>query len=288
MTRWASLALLLLLPLACPLDARSQSVWQTGDSGAQVWQDVPDADKDIHPLTSFTITLRVPGSIPGDVISWTPIQPATLLLTLHDDGRVSFQMGAKQIILRSHLINTSVTPPRNRVNTFLVMPSPTPVPPEPTPIPPGPTPTPVPPTPVPPTPIPPTPTPDGLPFPSPNGLGVIILRESQQTGSLPASQVAIFSSAKLQKWLNDNAAKSGTNGADRAWRLLDDDLTDAHLANIPPEIAEAYRRTVIAANGRLPFIAAANGKTNRGVAVELPKTIDETIALLQPYAGGGP
>ena len=132
----------------------------------------------------------------------------------------------------------------------------------------------------PPPPPPPPPDPTQAPFPSP-GLAVVILREGQETGLLPPSQSAIFTSSKVLQWLAGNTVRLGDGAGFRVW---DDDLKQADLRFSDPIMAAAYPLVKEQSNGRLPWIAISTGKG--GFSGPLPATVDETLALLKKYGGG--
>jgi hypothetical protein len=118
----------------------------------------------------------------------------------------------------------------------------------------------------PPPPKPPGPTPPG-PAPIPvAGLRVLIIEETADRGTLPASQAMIFESSKVLGWLRGNANNN--------WRVWDKDIDPAAA---PVEFRDALKiqRT------SLPWIVISNGTT--GFSGPLPKTVDETVALLEKY-----
>ena len=117
--------------------------------------------------------------------------------------------------------------------------------------------------------------PTEAPFPSPNGLSFLIIREATETGSLEPSQMTIFTSSRLLQFGNQHA-----KGAGGFFRIWDDDHTDEQLNDVPHEIKVAYQ-TVLRSGKPLPLIAIANG--DRGYLGPLPKTLDDTMKLLERY-----
>lgn len=133
----------------------------------------------------------------------------------------------------------------------------------------------------------PDPDPDPItdaPFPSP-GFAAIVIYETQETGKLPASQSGILNSAQVKQYLNSRCAKiDGPDGKQTyAWRMWDDDYTDAQLANSPDVMRTAYRAVLSQAGGKLPWIAVSDGKT--GFSGPLPTNVADTMALLKKYGG---
>lgn len=110
---------------------------------------------------------------------------------------------------------------------------------------------------------------------------MLIIREAQETGRLPSSQAAIFSSPRVLKYLQEKTAKA--NGTDPLVRVWDDDYTDEQLANSPAVMRDAYKRIMPAARGHLPWIAISNGTD--GHSGPLPLTVEDTMELLRKYGG---
>lgn len=119
-------------------------------------------------------------------------------------------------------------------------------------------------------PPPPPPPPKTAPWES-QGLSVLILRESQSTGSLPLPQRAIFTNSKVLRWLTDNA-KAG-------FRIWDDDIED--VGNAPEVLKQAFAVVKAAIVNDVPTLGISNGKT--GYLGPLPQTAEELLALLEQY-----
>ena len=119
----------------------------------------------------------------------------------------------------------------------------------------------------------PGPDPQEAPFPS-TGLAVMVLREASDPARLPPEQRAIFTSAKVLQWLGAHC---------EFFRILDDDFEGADLENLPPEVAEAYRRTLELREGDGPYLAISTG--DGGYHGPLPGSIDAMMALLKKYGG---
>lgn len=115
----------------------------------------------------------------------------------------------------------------------------------------------------PPTPVDPV---DPAPIPT-DGLRVLIVREYDETAAnMPASQQRIFTDSKVLGWLKVNAPGK--------WRIWD---ADGDASKAPEEFQAALKRP----RGGLPWIVISNGTT--GFEGPLPKTADETVALLEKY-----
>lgn len=119
----------------------------------------------------------------------------------------------------------------------------------------------------PPTPDPPKPDVDPI-LPG-NGFRVMILYESGDR--LPAGQAAIITSAKLRDYIESKGGKD-------SYRIWDDDLTDANLANQPAEWRTGFANAKKAAKS-VPWLIATNG--SKQVSVALPADVDTTIQVLQ-------
>lgn len=118
-----------------------------------------------------------------------------------------------------------------------------------------------------PTPVPPKPDVDPI-LPG-NGFRAMILYESGDR--LPAGQSAILTSARLRDYLK-------SKGGEDCYRIWDDDLTDANLANQPQEWRTGFANVKKAAES-VPWLVATNG--SKQVSVALPHDVDTTIQVLQ-------
>jgi len=152
------------------------------------------------------------------------------------------------------------------------------------PVPPTPPPTPpVPPTP--PTPPTPTPTPTPTPIPTPTtGLHVIIVDNENVRGTLPQSQVNIFSSKEVADWLKKNTAK--TSDGQPAFRFSSNDSLvgeEARKLELPIFVEgwDTLMKAVSEGKVQLPAWAISNG--SRGVIEPLPTSIEATIRRLEEY-----
>ena len=108
------------------------------------------------------------------------------------------------------------------------------------------------------------PPPDVVPLPV-TGLHVLIIEEMDDRSGLPASQVSIFSSTKLWDWFAANNVQ---------WRQFD---YDADLSLVDQKWKDAMARP----RQSTPWIIASNGTS--GYEGPLPKSVDETITLLEKY-----
>lgn len=147
-------------------------------------------------------------------------------------------------------------------------------------------------TPVPPTPDPgPGPNPDPTPNPNPDpflgkttgskvqgeqkasGLRVLIKYESQDLNKYPASQTGILYSQSFRDYL-DSKCLVGSDGKTKDWRMYDKDVD---LTNE----SEMWQKVMKRPSPSLPWIVIGNGKT--GYEGPLPKTVDESTALVKKY-----
>jgi len=149
---------------------------------------------------------------------------------------------------------------------------------EPGPLPPGPG-----PTPPGPTPPGPTPTPGVLPIAG-DGLRVLIIEESGERAKLPIGQYNSMFGKRVNDYLRAKCAKDGRGEPEaRVWDKDDD--TSAS----PQHWKDAFKRQQDGGTdgkgkrASLPWVMIANGKD--GIECPLPKTVDETIALLTKFGG---
>lgn len=112
---------------------------------------------------------------------------------------------------------------------------------------------------------PPTPV-DPSPIPG-DGLRVMIRYEREDFNKLPSSQIAIFTSTEVLQWLMANAVKDG-------YRIWDKDVDTQFESSI-------WQDAMKLPYDSLPWISISNGVTS--YSGPLPKTIAETITLLQKY-----
>lgn len=112
----------------------------------------------------------------------------------------------------------------------------------------------------------PEPRPDVV-VPVPAGqLWVLILEETASRRSLPASQVRIFTSTKVQGWLRKNAP-------DR-WRIWDKDVN-------PSKAPEVLRGMFALSRESLPWIFISNDVNSH--SGPLPTSEAELLALLETF-----
>jgi hypothetical protein len=103
----------------------------------------------------------------------------------------------------------------------------------------------------------------GLPV-NDKGLHVLIVEETADRGKLPLSQSAIFTSAPLAQYLDQNA---------HDWRVFDQNID---LVDQP----DKWKRALEAAQ-EPPYIVIWNG--NRGTKGPLPLTVDAVIDAVEDY-----
>lgn len=105
------------------------------------------------------------------------------------------------------------------------------------------------------------------------GFRILIVEESSQRHTLPASQVAIFTSAAITEYANAKCAK--IEGVPE-FRVYDPDVP------LTSE-SETWKEAMAVARTSLPWLICSDGK--RGYSGPLPKTVDETLAILKRYGG---
>lgn len=121
----------------------------------------------------------------------------------------------------------------------------------------------------------PKPAPDVLPVRS---LHVLIIEEKDDRASLPSSQVDIFASPDLRKWLVEHNVQ---------WRSFDKDVDMSQAAKVWQDAMDQVRvrnsdGTVELKSGvSMPWVIASNGSD--GYFGPLPKSVDELIKLLENY-----
>jgi len=122
----------------------------------------------------------------------------------------------------------------------------------------------------------PQPIPDGVPFPSPDGLRVLIIEETAQRGDLAKGQQVILFGREVRKWLDDNTV---SDGEFVGWRIWDDDYTPDQLGHVSNVWKQAYTAAKQGSAGEVPWLVAANGAS--GYAGPLPDTAGELLELLE-------
>ena len=135
---------------------------------------------------------------------------------------------------------------------------------------------PVPPGPTPPDPTPPDPVIDEAPFPSPDGLRLLILEEATARGSLPPGQQVIIFGSEGRRLLASSTVSNQSTGGYAIW---DDDFSPIDLGKVSPLWKAAYAAAKKDAGVNVPWIVVANGK--KGFSGPLPKDIAELRALLE-------
>lgn len=111
------------------------------------------------------------------------------------------------------------------------------------------------------------PPPDVVPIPT-TTLHVLIVEEADERGTLPASQVSIFTSTDLRKWLTESKAQ---------WRIFDKDVPQEQLA----DVWKAGLKKVSDSGLQLPVVLVSNG--SKGTIEKLPKSVGELTTLLEKY-----
>jgi hypothetical protein len=134
-----------------------------------------------------------------------------------------------------------------------------------------------------PTPIPP-PTPTDVPFSgiTPIGLRVMIVEESALRGKLLAGQISIIQGKRVRDYL-DSKCPPGPDGKQREYWILDQNDDVSGLAQ---HWQDAMKRAKDKSGGKLPWLLVGNGK--EGHEGELPRTVDEMLALLKKYGEPAP
>lgn len=111
------------------------------------------------------------------------------------------------------------------------------------------------------------PPPDVVPVPT-TTLHVLIVEESDERGTLPASQVSIFTSTDLRKWLTESKAQ---------WRIFDQNVPQEQLA----DVWKSGLKKVSESGLQLPVVLVSNG--SKGTIEKLPKSVADLTALLEKY-----
>lgn len=165
------------------------------------------------------------------------------------------------------------------------------------------------PDPVPPDPVPPDPAPNPAPIPA-EGFRTLIVYESKDLTSYPASQSNILYTKEIRDYLNSKTVK-GADTKTGEWRIWDKDVdatnetklwqdalkrprtltikdvaVDKYEVWSPSGLVATFPRreeAVALSSKTLPWIVISTGKT--GYEGPLPKTVAETLALLKKYGG---
>jgi len=117
-----------------------------------------------------------------------------------------------------------------------------------------------------------TPPVDPAPIPLP-GLRVMIVEESKERDRLLPGQQAAILGKQVRDYLNAKCVKEGMQPA---YWIIDKD--------VPVDGLEKHWRDVFARPRKsLPWLIVSNGKT--GYEGELPKNLDETMAILKKHGG---
>lgn len=105
------------------------------------------------------------------------------------------------------------------------------------------------------------------------GFRILIVEESNERNKLPASQVAIFTSAAVTEYANQKCVK--VSGVPE-FRVFDQHtpLTSE---------SETWKEAMAVARTSLPWLICSDGR--RGFSGPLPKTVDETLEILKRYGG---
>jgi hypothetical protein len=115
--------------------------------------------------------------------------------------------------------------------------------------------------------IPPPPPDVDPPIPV-TSLHVLVVEEKDGRRELPASQVAIFTSTELRKWLTDNGAQ---------WRMFVGGVDTSHLEQ---KWKDGLKK--VADSGlELPVVLVSNGA--KGTIERLPKSVAELTTLLERF-----
>jgi hypothetical protein len=101
----------------------------------------------------------------------------------------------------------------------------------------------------------------------------LILEESEDRTKLPPEQLNILISGTVRDYLDANCVKGKDNQPE--YRIYD---KDAKLAGVWADAVKANPPSAY------PWLYASNGA--KGYAGPLPKTVDEFLAKIKPYAEG--
>lgn len=104
------------------------------------------------------------------------------------------------------------------------------------------------------------------------GLHVAIIEETNDRIKLPATQLSIFTNTKIREYVNQHAAK--VNGVPE-FRIFD--VSDTELSGE----SQLWKDVMKLPHDSVPWLFIFNG--TKGFSGPLPKTVDETLALIQKY-----
>lgn len=127
-------------------------------------------------------------------------------------------------------------------------------------------------------------TPNPPPLPT-TGLHVLIVDDENLRGSLPQSQINIFTSKKLADWLNTNCVKAADGQP--AYRFSSNDSLEEGTPARKLELkvwVDGWDAVMAAVNEKrvtLPAWAISNGKI--GVIEALPANVDTCITRLEEF-----
>jgi len=125
-------------------------------------------------------------------------------------------------------------------------------------------------------PNPPEPGPDTAPFPSPEGLRILILEETTQRVHLPLTQQIILFGEEGRKLLQSATIDDGKTPGYRIW---DDDFSETALKVTSETWRKAYAAAKKNANNKLPWIVIAN--KNKGFSGPLPESVSKLKQILE-------
>jgi hypothetical protein len=122
----------------------------------------------------------------------------------------------------------------------------------------------------------PTPPPDPIPDPIPtDGKRVLIVYESSELSSIPASQSVLMSSAVVRDYLQSHCSK-GPDGSTPEVRIWDQNVD---LTNVP----KVWKDAMALPRSSIPWVIISNGV--QGYAGPLPKTEAELLTVMKKYLG---
>ena len=112
-----------------------------------------------------------------------------------------------------------------------------------------------------------------VPIPGVTGLHVLVVYETGDLSKMPAGQQSILYAKVVRDYLNATCP-AGPDGKTKQWRMWDQnvDLTGEQ---------KLWQDTLARPRTSVPWVIISNGKT--GFEGPLPKTVDETMALLKKY-----
>jgi len=126
----------------------------------------------------------------------------------------------------------------------------------------------------------PTPVVENSPFPSPDGVRVLIISEVDERGQFSPSKRALLTSATLREFLKKNTVNEGSTAGYRIW---DDDYTDLQLSNVSDVWKTAYKAAMELKNKyqsqHLLLVASPAG----GWSGVLPDSEEEIIEIVKRF-----